>query len=129
MDINEYNKWDNLSGGNESKAIDKLSEISQLHQTILKLQKDIERLENNYNETNNLNIEGNNNLNKEGSNNLNKEGTINLNNNINSNLEHNLKDKKVTLDNISILFDNEIEKNKSILPDKNTIMEIINDIL
>ena len=37
--------------------------------------------------------------------------------------------KKIQLDNMSINFEAELEQNKSILPDKNTIMEIINDIL
>lgn len=90
-------------GDSESLAIDKISEISNLHDTIMKLQKDIERLEEKYNTS--LSIEKKNPL------------------------EKNIAEKKMTLDNISIQFDKKINENKSILPDKNTILDIINDIL
>ena len=92
-----------LGGDNESMAIDKLSEISQLHDTIMKLQKDIERLETKYNS--NISIDKKNPL------------------------EKNIHEKKITLDNVSIQFEKQINENKSILPDKNTILDIINDIL
>ena len=92
-----------LGGDNESMAIDKLSEISQLHDTIMKLQKDIERLETKYNS--NISIDKKNPL------------------------EKNIHEKKMTLDNVSIQFEKQINENKSILPDKNTILDIINDIL
>ena len=77
----------------EEKEINKLSEITELHNTILKLQKDIERLEQNHRD------------------------------------KQEISTKKIELDTISVKFDKEMEKNKEILPDKNTIMDIINDIL
>ena len=99
-----YGNNNNMLGGdNESMAIDKLSEISQLHDTIMKLQKDIERLETKYNS--NISIDKKNPL------------------------EKNIHEKKITLDNVSIQFEKQINENKSILPDKNTILDIINDIL
>lgn len=91
-----------MGGDDESLAIDKLSEISRLHDTIMKLQKDIERLESKYNK--NLSID------------------------IKDPLEKNIAEKRSVLDTVSMKLEDEINNNQFI-SDKNTIMEIINDIL
>ena len=91
-----------MGGDDESLAIDKLSEISRLHDTIMKLQKDIERLESKYNK--NLSID------------------------IKDPLEKNIAEKRSVLDTVSMKLEDEINNNQFI-SDKNTIMDIINDIL
>ena len=46
-----------------------------------------------------------------------------------SGVNNDIFQKKKELDTVSMVIENKIEENKSILPDKNTILDIINDIL
>ena len=85
------------------KQIDTLGDITSLHDTIQKLQDDINNIESRYNLDNLPEL---------------KRLDIDI-----------LTTKQKSLDNISKLFKEKVKDSESILPDKSTILDIINDIL
>ena len=87
----------------DTKQIEVLGDITSLHDTILKLQADINGIESRYNldnlpEPNRLDMDI-------------------------------LTSKRKSLDDISKIFKNKVADSESIIPDKSTILDIINDIL
>ena len=86
-----------------NEQIEVLGDITSLHDTILKLQADINGIESRYNLDN-----------------LPEPKRLDMDI---------LTSKRKSLDDISQIFKNKVEASESIIPDKSTILDIINDIL